>query len=969
MGTGGLAVALLALGVDHSKFRTCETTSFCKRNRTPQQQSRRYLVAPNSVNLDQNGQIHAQLHGGPYAKPLNLNIRAYASGVVRMRILEENPMRHRWEPDDILLEQDPANLERLQADSEALPSLLKPQVQNGEVITFKLAEASDNSVVALFINPFRVQLFVSGKVAVDLNPSGRLYFEHYRAKDASLSAAAQDDDSDEHQGKTVVDYGEDGLAIYSDGTKQAAKAGRFAEKTDGAEPAEDTKMTDDAQDGLWEESFGSHKDSKPFGPSSVGMDITFDGAHLYGLAEHTAPLNLPSTTGQDARYKDPYRMYTLDVYDYELDSPMALYGGVPLVLSNNADRTVGLLWFNPTETFVDISRNTSPGGWFSAEKKANATTAYWMSESGVIDIMLLPGPNPKAVFGQYAKLTGSTPLPPLFSLGYHQCRWNYNDEADVDFVHNQFEELDFPFDVLWLDIEHTDGKRYFTWDSFKFPKPKEMQEKLAATGRKMVTIIDPHIKKDENYAIYKEAHEKGLFIKKPDGETEFDGWCWPGASAYLDFTSPEVREWWAGRFAYDKYVGSTPTLYTWNDMNEPSVFNGPEVSMQKDAKSLAGIEHREWHNLYGMYMHRATAEGQMAREAEGEKKRPFVLSRSFYAGSQRWGPIWTGDNACKWDHLAMSVPMLLSLSVCGIAFSGADVGGFLGKGGGYGDPDAELFTRWFEAGAYTPFFRGHAHHDSARREPYTFGMQTTMVLTSIAYARYTLLPYWYTLFYEAEKTGVPPMRPMWVEYPLDEKTWSMDDQYLVGSDLLIKPITTKGATDAEVYFPGDNIWYSVHTHDRFKPKTTAEVSASMGSMPVFQRGGSILPRKMRLRRSSMLMKNDPYTLHVAPSTKGEAEGLLYMDDEDGFQYREGKFALRKFTLARKELRCTTVGGSLQPMNKIERIVIFNLKLSKAMLHYKGEKTELTVTWDSTAKSSTIRKPDIPAADDWSITYS
>ena len=377
------------------------------------------------------------------------------------------------------------------------------------------------------------------------------------------------------------------------------------------------------------------------------MDFTFEGAsHLYGLAEHAAPLNLPSTTGGGAAYKDPYRMYTLDVYDYELESPMALYGGVPLVWAHSAAHTVGVLWFNPTETFVDVSRAGGDGGLFSAGSPA-ATTAYFMSESGIVDVMLLPGKTPARAFKQYASLTGTTPLPPRFALGYHQCRWNYNDEDDVRYVHGQFEALDIPYDVLWLDIEHTDGKRYFTWDSFKFPKPKEMQQLLAATGRKMVTIVDPHIKKDPNYAVYQEASDKKLFIQKPDG-SELDGWCWPGSSAYLDFTSEMVRDWWAGRFSYDNYVGSTETLYTWNDMNEPSVFNGPEVSMDKDAKSLAGVEHREWHNLYGMYMQQATATGLLRRNAD-QNKRPFVLSRSFYAGSQRWGAIWTGDNACKWD--------------------------------------------------------------------------------------------------------------------------------------------------------------------------------------------------------------------------------------------------------------------------------------------------------------------------------
>ncbi|CAN0438507.1 unnamed protein product, partial [Ectocarpus fasciculatus] len=202
--------------------------------------------------------------------------------------------------------------------------------------------------------------------------------------------------------------------------------------------------------------------------------------------------------------------------------------------------------------------------------------ARWISEGGALDLVLLPGPTPGAVFKQYAEVTGKPELPPMFSLGFHQCRWNYRDEQDVLAVDAGFEERDFPYDVIWLDIEHTDGKRYFTWDKGLFPDPKRMIDKVAAHGRRMVTIVDPHIKRDAKYAVHKEATAKGLYIKDKDGN-DFDGWCWPGQSSYLDFTDEGVRAWWASRFALEEYEGSTLDLYTWNDMNEPSVFNGPEV--------------------------------------------------------------------------------------------------------------------------------------------------------------------------------------------------------------------------------------------------------------------------------------------------------------------------------------------------------------------------------------------------------
>lgn len=318
-------------------------------------------------------------------------------------------------------------------------------------------------------------------------------------------------------------------------------------------------------------------------------------------------------------------------------------------------------------------------------------------------------------------------------------------------MHGKFEELDYPYDVLWLDIEHTDGKRYFTWDKNLFRHPKEMQEKLWSQGRRMVTIVDPHVKRDDHYYIHKEATALGLYVKDKDGKKDYDGWCWPGSSSYLDFTNERARNWWGDQFAYNRYQGSTPSLFTWNDMNEPSVFNGPEVSMQKDLRNLNGDEHREWHNLYGMLFQRSTAEG-LTRRNPGENVRPFVLSRAFFAGSQKYGAIWTGDNAAEWSHLEIAAPMLLSLNVGALSFVGADVGGF------FGNTDAELMTRWMQAGAYTPFFRGHAHHDAKRREPWMFGEETMVRLRKVALARYALLPYWYTVFREAALTGMPVMR-------------------------------------------------------------------------------------------------------------------------------------------------------------------------------------------------------------------
>ena len=364
--------------------------------------------------------------------------------------------------------------------------------------------------------------------------------------------------------------------------------------------------------------------------------------------------------------------------------------------AHGSEGSYGVLWLNPSETFVDVGCAQHP-----SPDAADGVCSHFFSASSTIDAFIFSGGSPRDVSRQHAALTGVSPLPPLFSLGYHQCRWNYRDEADVDRVIAAFEEHSLPLDVLWLDIEHTDGKRYFTWDPSKFGEPAAMQSRLAHTGRNMVTIIDPHLKADDGYAVFAAARDRNLLVLKDDNSTHFEGDCWPGRSAWVDYLMPEARAFWASRFEASAYEGSTPSLYTWNDMNEPSVFDGPEVTMPPQLLHRDGsgavYEHRELHNLYGFLMHMATYEGQrLAHPA----RRPFVLTRAFFAGSQRYAAVWTGDNKASWAHLAAATPMLLSLSVAGIPFVGADVGGF------FGNPSTDLLVRWYQAAIFHPFMRG-----------------------------------------------------------------------------------------------------------------------------------------------------------------------------------------------------------------------------------------------------------------------
>jgi alpha 1,3-glucosidase len=927
-----LAIANPAAAVDKSKFRTCQDTGFCRRYRRHKSQSH-YRIDASSIKKNA-ASITATIVGGPSeALPLPFELSFYDSGVARARIVD--PAKDRWQPPDVVLTKN------LHPTKYAITT---------EDVNLLVASYTTNGVeksVRVHLRPFKLEFQVAGETMVVINGENMFHFEHTRARGEATSNNVEDRGENvvpTKSEKKIVDYNEHGHAIYEDGSTSADETMETA-----VEPVEH-----ESSDGAWEESFGGHTDSKPFGPQSVGADIVFPYAHhVYGIPEHATGMSLKPTNGEAGAYSDPYRLYNLDVFEYELDVPMALYGSIPFMVGHGTKGTVGTFWFNPTETFIDVDDLGEKG------KKS-----HWMFEAGLFDIFLVPGPSPMKLYEQYAKLTGTTLLPPLFALGYHQCRWNYRDEADVKLVDGKFEEHNMPYDVLWLDIEHTRGKRYFTWDKNLFPNPKQMIDQVSAHGRKMVTIVDPHLKRESGYHIYDGARNGGHLVQTKDG-SEFDGWCWPGSSVYLDFTNANARSWWADQFALEKYEGSTLDLYTWNDMNEPSVFNGPEVSMQKDMLAVDGQEHREWHNLYGFYQQMATAEGQIRRTSE-RSERSFVLSRAFFAGSQRFGAIWTGDNAGQWSHLAIAGPMLLSFNIAGLPFIGSDAGGF------FGNPDAELMTRWFQAAAYHPFFRGHAHHDAKRREPYVFGEPHTSRLRAATLTRYALLPLWYTLFHEAHVTGHPVMRALWMHYPKEEVVFGMDDQFLVGSDIMVKPITGQGMTSTSVFFPGGAAasWFDVDTYTKYSGGDYAEVAAPIDKIPAFQRGGSIIPRQLRVRRSSTLMHNDPYTLFIALDADASASGTLYLDDFHTFNYQKGVSALRKFTFSDNKLIGSNANDGAQtytPANTIERIVLFPMAADPGITAtVNGRKLE--VIYDATTKVAIVRKPELKVAEDFVIQF-
>ncbi|KAM5240873.1 neutral alpha-glucosidase C isoform 4-T5 [Hipposideros larvatus] len=838
--------------------------------------------------------------------PLLAEVYGIEGNIFRLKINEETPLKPRYEVPDVLTSK---------------PSTVRLLSCSGDTGSLVLADGKGNLKCHITANPFKVDLVSEEEVVMSINLLGQLYFEHLQVPLKQRTTKENEEDA-----------------------------------------SVDTSQQKQEDLGLWEEKFRNFVDVKVNGPTSIGLDFSLHGfEYLYGIPQHAESHQLKNTSDGDA-----YRLYNLDVYGYKIYDKKGIYGSVPYLLAHKQGRTLGIFWLNSSETLVEINTEPQMGPVAAKQEVRPRTDVHWMSESGIIDVFLLMGPTPSDVFKQYSSLTGTQAMPPFFSLGYHQCRWNYEDEQDVKAVDEGFDKHDIPYDVIWLDIEHTEGKRYFTWDKKRFPNPERMQELLQNKKRKLVVISDPHIKIDPDYSVYAKAKEQGFFVRNHEGG-DFEGVCWPGLSCYLDFTNPEVREWYSRLFAFSAYQGSTDILYIWNDMNEPSVFRGPEQTMQKNAIHHGNWEHRELHNIYGFYQQVATAEGLIQR-SKG-KERPFVLTRSFFAGSQKYGAVWTGDNRAKWSYLKISIPMLLTLNVTGISFCGADVGGFIGN------PEAELLVRWYQAGAYQPFFRGHATIKTKRREPWLFGEEHTRLIREAIRERYALLPYWYSLFYRAHVASEPIMRPLWVEFPDELETFGVEDEYMLGCALLVHPVTEPKATVVDVFLPGRNeVWYDSKTFAHWEGACTVKIPVALDSIPVFQRGGSIVPIKTRIGKSTGWMTDFPYGLRVALSTKGSAVGELYLDDGHSFRYLHQKqFLHRKFSFSSGVLTnsCADKSGHYPSKCVVEQISVLGLKEqpSSVTTHSSdGNNQSVAFTYCAKTSSLSLEKLSLNIGADWEVHF-
>lgn len=661
-----------------------------------------------------------------------------------------------------------------------------------------------------------------------------------------------------------------------------------------------------------------------------GVQLAFGlkaGERVFGLGD--------KVQGFDRR-GHAFELWNTDAFGWKVDAD-PLYKSLPfwLVLADGQARAVFV--DQPARARIDVGKQRADR--LSFETRAD----------DAFDVYLFAGTEPKAVLEAYSALTGRTPLPPLWALGYHQSRYGYLSEAEVRGVVARLRRDAIPVDAVWLDIDYQQGNAPFTVNAQAFPSFGKMVDDFRTSGVRTVAITDLHVKSYQHlppagYAPYDSGAAGDHFIHAAAGGF-FEGPVWPGASVFPEFTLEKTRAWWGG--LYQNLVAQGVAGF-WNDMNEPALFVKDKTFPEDVRHRLddgRSVPHTLIHNAYGMLNARATYEGVQRLRPD---VRPFILTRAAYAGAQKYAASWTGDNSADRSHLAVTIPQLLNLGISGYPFNGADVGGFVGC------PDAELFAEWMELGALQPFFRNHSAKESCRREPWLFGAAIEARAKQAVERRYRLLPYLYTLFEEASRTGLPVMRPLWLEYPNDTTTYDVDDAYLLGKDLLVAPKLVAGAVAYRVTLPrGD--WYDTESLELLTGGGHEIERSTTESVRLFARAGAIIPEAPVVQNTAQSPQG-PLTLTVWPGA--DCSGSLYLDDGKSFAYQAGKFRRVRFSCdseASSIVVQASSSGDYLPWWKELRVVLHGVpRQPQTVLDQAGG--ELAHSYDAAKKTLVVRLP-------------
>ena len=621
-------------------------------------------------------------------------------------------------------------------------------------------------------------------------------------------------------------------------------------------------------------------DDPAFGTSWIGEQVTTykvlqEGEKFIGLGEKTGPLN---------RAGKGYQNWNTDSFAYGPGTD-PLYCTMPFYIGIHGSVSYGLFFDNSFKSHFNFGASNNRFTSFSAD--SGDMNYYFIHDDSVTGIL-----------SGYAFLTGLMPLPPLWSIGYQQCRYSYYPDKEVYTLANTFRDKNIPADAIVLDIHYMDKYKIFTWDRKHFPHPEKMIKKLSKQGFQLVVMCDPGIKEEKGYKPYDEGMEQEVFIKYPDGQP-YTGEVWPGWCHFPDFTNPDTREWWKNnlRFYVDQGV-----VGFWNDMNEIATWGQylPEL-MELDFEGEKSSM-RKGRNIYGMLMARSTYEG--AKNLM-KGKRPFNLTRSGFSGVQRYATVWTGDNVANDEHMMLGVRLVNSLGLTGVAFAGYDVGGFVGTS------SEHLFARWMQIGTFSPFCRAHSMINSRDAEPWSFGEEVEEICRNYIKLRYKLMMYIYSSFYESSVTGIPVARSLAINYTFDEEVYDThyQHQYLFGPSILVAPVESyKEFT--RVWLPGEEPWYNFFTDEKIESGNRVWPTP-IDELPLFVRGSSVIPVCPHVGKNTKELGDIiEYHVYAGNST---VTYTYFEDDGETYDFEKGHFCKREINYDPRErkIRISTAGGDHQ----------------------------------------------------------
>lgn len=601
-----------------------------------------------------------------------------------------------------------------------------------------------------------------------------------------------------------------------------------------------------------------NEDEKGLHTSWVGDEVT----SYRHMQENERFIGLGEKTGNLDRRGNGFTNWNTDAYGYATGAD-PIYSSVPFYIGIHHDVNYGIFLDNTFQTDFNFGASNDRFSAFGARN--GEMNYYFIYHTNMADII-----------GSYTWLTGRMKMPPLWSLGYQQNRYSYYPDTEVIRIAQTLREKKIPADGITLDIHYMDRYQLFTWDKERFPDPKKMTARLKELGFETTVIVDPGIKIEPGAAAFERGLKEDVYVKYSDGKN-YAGQVWPGWCYFTDYTSEKGRAFWRREV---KFFSDNGVKGIWNDMNEIATWG-----QKMTANIIFDFEgrkasHLEAHNVYGSLMARSSYEGAKAATNE----RPFILTRAGYAGMQRFTAIWTGDNRSEDDHMMLGVRLLNSLGLSGVPFTGMDVGGFIGT------PTPQLYARWIQMGAFTPYFRNHSALNTKAAEPWSFGEEVTDIARNYIGLRYKLLPYLYSTFYEATQNGMPVVRSLAIENSFDHNVYNpaFQNQFQLGKSLLIVPVESNKDL-AKLYLPAGN-WYNFYSDEKETGGKVKLLELSFHKLPVYVRESSIIPMQ-GLVQSTTIAPPDTLFLHVYKGAVNNSY-VYYEDDGKSFENEKGMFFKR-----------------------------------------------------------------------------